>query len=87
MYLHTYNSLRRKKVTTKNIITDKLNEVVSRKNNTGCIIYKSTDTLINADEAIHYQIEYLNSPNPSGLSPHELKLVESWYAKNAASES
>lgn len=36
--------------------------------------YKSVDTVCNIEDTVHYPQEFLNSLNPAGLPPHELKL-------------
>lgn len=51
------------------------NEIIGRLN--GCLrIYKSADSLIsdNPQDILNYPQEFLNSQNPSGMPPHELKL-------------
>ncbi|MBO1764798.1 hypothetical protein JQN64_26840, partial [Escherichia coli] len=38
------------------------------------MIYKSVDTVIHTEDAVHYPVEFLNTINPAGLPYHSLRL-------------
>jgi ATP-dependent DNA helicase PIF1 len=61
-------------VTPKNSSTEEINDMVMKKINTESKVYKSIDTVVNIDEAVHYPTEFLNSLTPSGLPTHRLHL-------------
>lgn len=58
-----------------NAITNDLNDwILSQVPNVREHLYKSIDTVIDLDQAIHFPSEFLNSLEPSGYPPHNLKL-------------
>lgn len=58
-----------------NAIANELNDwILSRVPQASEHLYRSIDTLIDPDQAIHFPSEFLNSLEPSGYPPHRLKL-------------
>lgn len=58
-----------------NAIANDLNDwILSQVPNVSEHLYKSIDTVIDPDQAIHFPSEFLNSLEPSGYPPHNLKL-------------
>lgn len=53
---------------------DKVNNLILSKIDAPTKIYYSVDTVVDFEEAVHFPTEFLNSLNPSGLSPHKLVL-------------
>lgn len=58
----------------KNENVNKINEDIQEKIPGHVTKYKSVDTVLNADEAVNYPIEFLNSLEPPGMPPHCLFL-------------
>lgn len=54
----------------------KLNNIIQSKVQSKAVIYKSIDTVVEANEAVNYfPTEYLNSLDPLGTPPHVLQLT------------
>ncbi|XP_050064217.1 ATP-dependent DNA helicase PIF6-like [Aphis gossypii] len=53
---------------------NKINDMILLKFNAPTKVYYSIDTVLDAEEAIHYPTEFLNSLSPSGTPPHKLIL-------------
>ena len=58
----------------KNKDVNQLNNVVQSSIQSEEITYKSIDTVVEADEVVHYPTEFLNSLDLPGMPPHILKL-------------
>ncbi|XP_039968153.1 uncharacterized protein LOC120779862 [Bactrocera tryoni] len=58
----------------KNIHVNAMNFQIQEKLPGEVITYKSIDSVMDEDETVNYQIEFLNSLEPSGTSPHLLNL-------------
>lgn len=52
----------------------KINDMILLKFNAPTKVYYSIDTVLDAEEAIHYPTEFLNYLSPSGTPPHKLIL-------------
>ena len=59
---------------SKNEAVNKINSIILEKFEAQEFCYKSIDSTVGREDAIHYPIEFLNSLNMSGLPSHELKL-------------
>ena len=59
---------------TTNAKVDELNDILLSKLAEKEHVYRSIDTTVSLEDAVHYPVEFLNSLNPSGVPPHELKL-------------
>lgn len=58
----------------KNDDVNKINHQIQLKLPGEVVKFKSIDTVINEEQAVNYPIEFLNSLEPSGMSPHILTL-------------
>ncbi|XP_022831021.1 uncharacterized protein LOC111359653 [Spodoptera litura] len=61
-------------VSPRNDSVNDINRMIMEKVPGDFKCYKSIDTVCNIEDAVHYPQEFLNSLNPAGLPPHELKL-------------
>uniref|UniRef100_A0A2M4BYH1 Putative dna helicase n=1 Tax=Anopheles marajoara TaxID=58244 RepID=A0A2M4BYH1_9DIPT len=64
----------RKILPPKNANVDDLNFTIQQALPGNVVSYKSIDTVCNANEAVNYPAEFLNSLNLSGMPPHMLRL-------------
>jgi len=55
-------------------MAEEINNIILKKVNGNSRDYLSIDTVLSTDDAIPYPQEFLNDLNPSGFSPHKLKL-------------
>ncbi|CAK1584261.1 unnamed protein product [Parnassius mnemosyne] len=60
-------------LTVKNTSVDAINDKIMAKLPGDNINYLAIDTVVDQEDAVHYPQEFLNSLNPYGLPPHELK--------------
>ena len=58
----------------KNTTVDKINSKLLAKMPGEETVYKSIDTMVDENEAVHYPTEFLNSQEPPGTPPHRLAL-------------
>ncbi|KAI5700197.1 hypothetical protein M8J75_015674 [Diaphorina citri] len=61
-------------LTPKNDSALEINNQLLSRMSTDVKIYNSIDTIIEEEEAVNYPTEFLNTLNPPGLPPHELRL-------------
>lgn len=61
-------------VSPRNTSVDEINYEILKRVPGEEVFYKSLDTVVNIEDAVHYPIEFLNSLNPPGLPSHILKL-------------
>ncbi|XP_060871344.1 uncharacterized protein LOC132945589 [Metopolophium dirhodum] len=61
-------------LTPKNDKAAEINEILLKAFNEKAVEYKSFDSVIQSDDAVHYPLEFLNTLNPSGLPSHKLIL-------------
>ena len=58
----------------KNKDVYKLNNIILSNLQSEAVTYKSVDTVVEADEAVNYPVEFLNSLDMPGMPPHVLQL-------------
>ncbi|KAF0758990.1 ATP-dependent DNA helicase PIF1-like [Aphis craccivora] len=61
-------------LTPKNDKAAEINEILLKAFNEKAVEYKSFDSVIQSDDAVHYPLEFLNTLNPFGLPSHKLIL-------------
>ncbi|XP_030762665.1 ATP-dependent DNA helicase RRM3-like [Sitophilus oryzae] len=61
-------------LTTKNDQSSAINDILLRSFEGPEHEYRSVDTVVHTDDAVHYPVEFLNSLNPPGLPPHTLTI-------------
>lgn len=61
-------------LTTTNNKAAEINNIIMQSVDDVQKIYKSVDTVLSTDDAVHYPTEFLNSLDPPGLPPHTLSL-------------
>lgn len=61
-------------VAPRNDAVNEINKMIIEKVPGDFKCFKSIDTVCNTEDTVHYPQEFLNSLNPAGLPPHELKL-------------
>ncbi|XP_036322111.1 ATP-dependent DNA helicase pif1-like [Rhagoletis pomonella] len=61
-------------VTSKNSAAEDINEAELSRISTEYKLYKSVNSVTDPNDVVHYPVEFLNSLNPAGMPPHELKL-------------
>jgi ATP-dependent DNA helicase PIF1 len=58
----------------KNKDVNELNNIIQSNIQSEGVTYTSVNTVVEADEAVHYPTEFLNSPDPPGMPSHVLQL-------------
>lgn len=61
-------------LTPKNDKAAAINDILLKAFEGQAVEYKSFDSVIDTDDAVHYPVEFLNTLNPSGLPSHKLIL-------------
>ncbi|XP_029054764.2 uncharacterized protein LOC114882051 [Osmia bicornis bicornis] len=61
-------------ITARNISGLEINNIILQKLVGESKEYRSIDTVLNTEDAVHYPLEFLNSLNPEGFPPHNLQL-------------
>jgi ATP-dependent DNA helicase PIF1 len=61
-------------LTPKNDNAAAINQLLLNAFDAEIVQYKSFDSVLQSDDAVHYPVEFLNSLNPSSLPPHILNL-------------
>ena len=64
-------------VSPRNDTVNEINKIIMERVPGDFKYYKSTDTVCNIEDIVHYPQEFLNFLNPSDLPPHVLELKES----------
>lgn len=58
----------------KNAEVDSINNIILNRIDGNIVTYNSIDTVTNAEDVVHYPIEFLNSIDVPGFPPHRLQL-------------
>lgn len=75
VYLHQNDWLRERAILApRNITVNAINHLLLEQIDATSTTYTAINSVVEETDAVHYPVEFLNSLEPAGLPPHELRL-------------